>query len=611
MKKIILFILCVACYTQFSIAQNLKVEPAFWWTGMKNSELQVMVYGKDIASYQASVNVPGLEIKDQVRLESPNYLFLYFNLKNAKPGKFDILLTKDKKKIAVPYELKNRNIAPEKRIGFSTEDVLYLIMPDRFANGDPSNDQIKMKIPYTVDRNDPNARHGGDLSGIEKHLDYIQDLGVTAVWLNPVLENDMPNGSYHGYATTDYYKVDPRFGTNEDYIRLINKTHERGMKVVMDMIFNHCGSEHFWMHDRPSHDWFNNPDKYVQTSYRLTSYFDPYATNFDKNKAVDGWFVEMMPDLNQRNYHLARYLTQNSIWWIEYAGIDGIRMDTHPYADFDMMSGWCKEVLTEYPDFNIVGEAWYNTVAGTAWWQKDSKINQRGNTHLKTVMDFPMAWEINSAVSEETIGEVGLNRLYNQLSLDYLYTDVNNVLTFVDNHDTDRFRRANEKGLSRFKQGLTFLFTTRGIPQIYYGTEILMNGSKAKGDGYIRLDFPGGWPGDAKNEFTSSGRTDEQNEAFDYLRKLLQWRKGNQVISKGNLKHFLPSDGIYVYARSYGGKTVLVMMNGTDKSVTGSTERYKEVLNAKTTGKDVFTGKTIGLDKEISLSPREVLVLEI
>lgn len=610
MKKISFLILCVSCIICSSTAQQLKIEPAFWWTGMKNSELQIQVYGKDIASFQASVNVPGLKIKDQVRLESPNYLFLYFDLKDAKPGKFTIVLTKDKKKITVPYELKNRDIAPEKRIGFNSEDVLYLIMPDRFANGDTSNDKIKMKNDYIIDRNDPNARHGGDLLGIEKHLDYIQDLGVTAIWLNPVLENDMPGGSYHGYATTDYYKIDPRFGTNEDYIRLINKTHEKGMKVVMDMIFNHCGSEHLWMHDRPSHDWFNNPDKYVQTSYRLTGYFDPYASDFDKSKAVDGWFVQAMPDLNQRNYHVARYLTQNSIWWVEYAGIDGIRMDTHPYADFDMMSGWCKEILNEYPNFNIVGEAWYNTVAGTAWWQKDSKLNLQGNTYLKTVMDFPMAWEINAAVSEETQGESGLHRIYNQLGLDYLYTDTKNVLVFLDNHDTDRFRRADEKNLDRFKQGLTFLLTTRGIPQIYYGTEVLMNGSKAKSDGYIRLDFPGGWPGDTKNEFISSGRNDEQNEAFNYLKKLLHWRKNNEVISKGDLKHFLPSDGIYTYARSYNGKTVLVMINGTSRNITGSTERYKEILS-KTSGTDILSGKKVDLEKEVSLKPREILIIEI
>lgn len=607
-KNLLLSLIICLLFPGFLSAKGITAEPAFWWSGMKNPELQLMVYGENIASFRPSVSYPGVKLKSSVALESPNYLLVYLDVENAQPGTFDITFTKDKKQIKMPYELKARKKDACKIKGFDSSDVLYLIMPDRFANGDPSNDNLVMKTAYKTDRNDPSARHGGDLAGIEKHLDYIEDLGVTAIWLNPVLENDMQGGSYHGYATTNYYRVDPRFGTNEDYVRLIDKTHAKGMRVVMDMIFNHCGSDHIWMKDVPSKDWFNNLDKYVETSHVKEVYFDPYASEYDTRRMVDGWFVPSMPDLNQRNPHVATYLIQNSIWWIEYSGVDGIRQDTYPYADYKMMVDWCNAIYREYPDYNIVGEAWMNQTMGTAFWQKDSKLNERGNTMLKSVMDFRLMGLSHSAF----FGDAGgMQALYEHLAYDYAYADIYNVLRFLDNHDTDRFLPAMPEKLDAFKQGIAFMLTIPGIPQFYYGTELLMNGTKQKGDGYIRLDVPGGWPGDAVNQFEASGRTDIQNEAWNYMQKLLKWRKGNEVIAKGKMKHFVPQNGVYVYARNLNGKQVVVIMNGNAKESVLPLDRYDEVLKGYTSGKDVITGKVVSLQKELTLGAKDVLVLEL
>lgn len=607
-KNLLLSLIICLLFPGFLSAKGITAEPAFWWSGMKNPELQLMVYGENIASFRPSVSYPGVKLKSSVALESPNYLLVYLDVENAQPGTFDITFTKDKKQIKMPYELKARKNDACKIKGFDSSDVLYLIMPDRFANGDPSNDNLVMKTAYKTDRNDPSARHGGDLAGIEKHLDYIEDLGVTAIWLNPVLENDMQGGSYHGYATTNYYRVDPRFGTNEDYVRLIDKTHAKGMRVVMDMIFNHCGSDHIWMKDVPSKDWFNNLDKYVETSHVKEVYFDPYASEYDTKKMVDGWFVPSMPDLNQRNPHVATYLIQNSIWWIEYSGVDGIRQDTYPYADYKMMVDWCNAIYREYPDYNIVGEAWMNQTMGTAFWQKDSKLNERGNTMLKSVMDFRLMGLSHSAF----FGDAGgMQALYEHLAYDYAYADIYNVLRFLDNHDTDRFLPAMPEKLDAFKQGIAFMLTIPGIPQFYYGTELLMNGTKQKGDGYIRLDVPGGWPGDAVNQFEASGRTDIQNEAWNYMQKLLKWRKGNEVIAKGKMKHFVPQNGVYVYARNLNGKQVVVIMNGNAKESVLPLDRYDEILKGYTSGKDVITGKVVSLQKELTLGAKDVLVLEL
>lgn len=588
-----------------------KVAPSFWWAGMKNPELQILLYGEDLALSDVSVSGEGIYLKEVVRQDNPNYLLLYLDLSEAKGQTFQILLKNGKKKLQVPYELKSRMQRGEDVKGFTSEDVLYLIMPDRFANGNSNNDVVDEMREKKVDRTDSFARHGGDIQGISNHLDYIADLGVTAIWLNPTQENDMESGSYHGYAITDYYQIDRRFGSNEDFCALVEKAHEKNLKVVMDMIFNHCGSENYLFRDKPSKDWFNYRSNYVQTSFKTASVMDIHASAFEKKIATDGWFTSVMPDFNQRNRHVARYLIQSSIWWIEYAGINGIRQDTHPYADFDFMSQWCKEVLDEYPYFNIVGETWLNSNVLVSYWQKDSKLAAPQNSNLPTVMDFPLQALMNQAFDEET-GEWGggLYKLYDYQTQDLVYANPMNLLTFLDNHDTSRFAQTDEmaKNLKRYKQAMVFLLTTRGIPQIYYGTEILMTGDKGKGDGDLRKDFPGGWQGDTRNCFVENGRTALENEAFEFTRQLLNWRKGNQVIGKGNLKHYSIQNGVYVYQREFNGKSVVVIMNGTDDSKELDLAPYQEIL-PRENALDVLTGKNVNLSGKLCLDGRENLIL--
>lgn len=588
-----------------------KVAPSFWWAGMKNPELQILLYGEDLALSDVSVSGEGIYLKETVRQDNPNYLLLYLDLSEAKAQTFQILLKHGKKKLQIPYELKSRVRRGEDVKGFTSEDVLYLIMPDRFANGNPENDVVDGMREKKVDRTDSFARHGGDIQGISNHLDYIADLGVTAIWLNPTQENDMESGSYHGYAITDYYQIDRRFGSNEDFCALVEKAHEKDLKVVMDMIFNHCGSENYLFRDKPSKDWFNFRSNYVQTSFKTASVMDIHASAFEKKIATDGWFTSVMPDFNQRNRHVARYLIQSSIWWIEYAGINGIRQDTHPYADLDFMSQWCKEVLDEYPYFNIVGETWLNSNVLVSYWQKDSRLAAPLNSNLPTVMDFPLQALMNQAFDEETSEwGGGLYKLYDYQTQDLVYANPMNLLTFLDNHDTSRFVQTDEmaKNLKRYKQAMVFLLTTRGIPQIYYGTEILMTGDKGKGDGDLRKDFPGGWQGDTRNCFVENGRTALENEAFEFTRQLLNWRKGNQVIGKGSLKHYSIQNGVYVYQREFNGKSVVIIMNGTDDSKELDLAPYQEIL-PRENALDVLTGKNVNLSGKLCLDGRENLIL--
>ncbi len=592
-----------------------KIDPPFWYAGMQNPELQLMVYGEDIGDSRVAVDYPGISLSSTVRLESSNYLLVYLKLdKDVQPGQAALTFERNGKKTVLPYELKQRAMKGCERKGFDASDALYLLMPDRFANGNPGNDRTEGMLDTRVDRNDPNARHGGDLAGIGQHLDYFSDLGVTALWFTPVLENNMQGGSYHGYATTDYYKVDPRFGTNEEYRLLIEEAHRRGIKIVMDMIFNHCGADHPWLRDMPSKDWFNNPDfqnSYVQTSFKLTPHVDPYASHYDFSQMNDGWFVAAMPDLNQKNPHVLRYLIQNSFWWIEYAGIDGIRMDTYPYADYDGMSRWMKELNEEYPNYNTVGETWVTEPAYTAWWQKDSRLSAPKNSNLKTVMDFSFYDKINIAKNEQTeTWFKGLDRIYNNFVYDFLYPNPASVLAFIENHDTDRFLGEGQD-LPMLKQATTLLLTTRRIPQLYYGTEIMMNGVKSKSDGYVRCDFPGGWAGDKQNAFTPEGRTALQNECYNFYRTLLNWRKGNEVIAKGSMTQFMVQNGVYAYARQYKGKTVFVMLNGTDSETTLPLDFYKEILKDTTQGKDILTGRTVSFTEDLKMAARESLVIEL
>lgn len=577
MNKIISATLCVVAGFS-AVAGNvdaLRFDPPFWWTGMHDKSLQIQIYAPGIRGSDVSLApYPGVRIDSVARLDgSPNYLFLYLNISGeAEPGKLKIKLAYGSGKKTYAYELRGRKQQKGAQ-GFSSADVLYMIMPDRFANGDTSNDLVPdMNFPVGATREDLNLRHGGDLKGIADHVDYLDSLGVTAVWLNPVLENDMPHGSYHGYATTDYYRVDPRLGSNSEYAALVDILHAHGMKTVMDMIFNHSGSEHIWFRDCPSSDWYNLPGGYEQTNYRLSTVTDPYASGYDRTLSTDGWFVQEMPDLNQLNPHLMMYLVQNSIWWIEYAQIDGIRMDTYPYADRTAMARWCDAVLDEYPDFNIVGECWFGDPAGVAAWQRGSSlVKEDEDTHLPAVMDFPLMIKSRGLApyTEQTDPWNGLNKIYDHVALDYIYADPLNLLRFLDNHDTERVLLEVPDSLGSWKQAVTLLLTLPGIPQIYYGTELLMAGDRKPGDGNVRRDMPGGWPGDTVNAFSRSGRTELQNEATDFLSALLKWRRTSKAVAYGAMKHFMPSNGLYLYKRfTPDGDEVIVMLNGQDNPLT-------------------------------------------
>ena len=603
-----------------------RIDPTNWFADMQDPTLQLMVYGKDIKFADVTTDYPNVKIDSLVRLDSPNYLLVYLNLKGAKPGEITLTFAnKNGKKTTKKFQLKAREMAGTERKGFDISDVLYMLMPDRFANGNPKNDVIKGMEDQLCNRNEPSLRHGGDLEGLRQHLDYFTDLGVTALWFTPVLENNRPadNGkhsTYHGYATTDYYRVDPRFGTNEEYKALVDECHKKGLKVVMDMIFNHCGDYHPWakgtrvdengktIKDYPSKDWFNSPNYGLQTSYKLTPVLDPYASKVDMAETVDGWFVPSMPDLNQRNPHVIKYLIQNSIWWIETVGIDGIRMDTYPYADRQAMADWMKVLNKEYPNFNTVGETWVTEPAYTAAWQKDSKLSDI-NSNLKTVMDFAFFDRLSQAKNEETDDWwKGWNRIYNSLCYDYLYTDPSSVMAFIENHDTDRYL-GNGKDSTALKQAYALLLTMKRIPQLYYGTEILMNGTKTETDGNVRQDFPGGFPGDKVNKFTREGRTKAENAMFDWTSRLLHWRQNNDVIINGSQTQFIPQHGVYVLARQHNGKTVLTILNGKKADNQVDVARYAEVIGSHTTATDVLTGATVDLTKNIPLTQRQAMVL--
>lgn len=636
-KEIITAVMLGATLTMSAANKIDRIEPINWFVGMKNPQVQLMVYGKNIRSAEVSTDYPGVRIDSLVRLDSPNYLLIYMNVKDAKAGTMQLMFNGKGVKQTVPYTLNNRKMSGEQRVGFTNADVLYMLMPDRFASSGVDRSNIKGMKAYTINRKEPSLRHGGDINGIRQHLDYFKELGVTALWFTPVLENNLPDGgkssSYHGYATTDYYRVDPRFGSNDDYIQLIDEAHQKGLKVVMDMIFNHCGFDHPWVSDMPSHDWLNTPewllpenqahnkstktidgaaqvnDKYLQTSYKLTPVLDPYASEIDLKETVDGWFVPTMPDLNQRNSHLMTYLIQNSEWWIETAGINGIRMDTYPYADRTAMARWMEVLNDEYPNFNTVGETWVTEPAYTAAWQKDSKLSTQ-NSNLKTVMDFAFFDRINAGKNEETDGWWnGFNRVYNSLCYDYLYNDPSYVMAFIENHDTDRFLGEGQDTLA-LKQALALLLTINRIPQLYYGTEVLMNGTKKRTDGYVRCDFPGGFPGDAQNAFTKEGRTKEQNQMFNWLSRLLHWRQGNKLITEGKQTQFTPVDGVYVVARTLNGKAVLTVLNGTSHQKKMHPARYAEIIKEATTATNILTGRNIDLTKDVTLAPRATMILE-
>lgn len=589
-----------------------RIEPPNWWVGMKNTELQILFYKHDavMSDYDASVNYPGIKVKEKIKVENPHYLFLKLQIDNAsQAGVVPIQFKSTKKSFTISYELKSKSTAVGAQ-GFNSSDVMYLIFPDRFANGDLKNDTLP-EFYQGTHRGKPYGRHGGDLKGISDHLDYIKELGATAIWINPVLENNQKRDSYHGYAITDLYNVDKRFGTNEEYVGLINKAHQSGIKIIQDMVMNHIGGEHWLVKDLPEKNWIHQFPEFTRSNFRNGIIPDPHKSKADSIQMLNGWFDTSMPDVNQTNPLFADYLIQNSLWWIAFAGIDGIRMDTYPYNDKFFMKRWATALTDEYPKFSIVGEAWLNSISPTAYWQKGAKNTDGYDSNLPSVTDFPLCFSVHRALNEDPGWESGLARLYDVVSQDFQYPDATQNLIFLDNHDLTRFYRVVNRDLNKFKMGISFLLTTRGIPQLYYGTEALMDGDKGEGDAALRKDFYGGWAGDQVDFFNGKNLSADQQSALQFMKKLLNWRKSKAVIHRGKLTHFVPWDNVYVYFRTLGKETVMVIMNGNNKEMKLNLDRFSEMTKGKTKAKNTLKDESFQFSKEINLPAMTTLILEL
>ena len=607
MKNKILVILLLICSISYS-QQIERIEPPFWWEGFKNTSLQLLVYGENISNLDFNIKSNIVELVSVEKAENPNYIFLNLEVNDkGRSGDFDI----DYGGNSIKYNIHKKELDSDIHIGFNTSDVLCLITPDRFINGDYSNDNHPDMLEKAS--RGPWGRHGGDLKGINDNLNYLIDLGYTAIWLNPILENNMVKSSYHGYSTTDYYKVDPRFGTNEEFKNLTKKADRMGVKMVMDIIPNHSGSEHWFVKDPPFSNWLNFNNSYSQTTHRRETVQDIHASEYDKKNFVDGWFVETMPDLNQNNKFMSKYLIQNAIWWIEYSGIKGYRVDTYPYSDKDFMSDWTYEIMNEYPYFNIVGEEWSDTPIVTSYWQA-GKVNHDGYvSYLPSLMDFPLQINFAEALNDEITWGNGFVKPYRTLASDFLYGDPYNLVVFPDNHDMTRFLTQVNNDLNLFKMGLVFYTTVRGIPQFYYGTEVLMNSNdNPRSHDVIRSEFPGGWNDHEVSALTGKGLTNDQIEFQNFFKKLLNWRKNNKVVHQGKFIHFTPKEQeeIYSYFRILGNKMVWTIFNRKDEAQSINLDKYQEVLKGESKGYDVIYEKSIDLNK-LKISPKSALIIEI
>ncbi|MDY4520422.1 MAG: glycoside hydrolase family 13 protein [Bacteroidales bacterium] len=597
----------------------IKVEPANWWTGMKNPQVQLMLHSPNIGKMQPKVSGKGVTMGEVIKTNNPNYLFVTLNIgAKAAAGNVKIELTgADGAKESVDFPLLERRKDSAKRQGFTSDDAIYLLMPDRFSNADPSNDtQSGMK--EKADRNEPYGRHGGDLQGVINHLDYIKDLGMTALWMTPVMENDMPQSSYHGYAITNYYEIDRRYGTLDDFKRLSAELHKRGMKHIMDMVFNHCGTGYWWMDDLPCRDWLNKwtddegKETFVRSSYRLSVIRDIHAPASDLKNALEGWFDSSMADMNLNNKLVRNYMIQNSIWWIEMADLDGIRQDTYPYTEPAAMEEWCDRVLAEYPNFNIVGECWISDAAKLAAWQKGfGRAHGIQDSGLPTIMDFPLQEAMCRAMSEGEGWSDGANRIYDSFANDYIYPDPTNIMIFGENHDTGRLLTSLRHDNTALKLATALLATARGIPQLYYGTEVLMKGNGGEGHANIRRDFPGGWEGDKVNLFTS--RTGAEADMYDYTARLFQFRQKSQALRRGQMTHYLPQGNVYVFFRTdmLSGEKVMVVLNLAQEERTLDVKRFVDITKSGIHGTDIVSGATIDANDKLTVGAREAMVISM
>lgn len=606
--KFTLLAFCLSLFT-VSNAQIQKIEPPFWWADMHNPELQIMLYGKNIAHHSVESELPVINV---IKTENPNYIFLTVDTKNKKEGAYKISLVQQNRKTKTfNYELKKRSEGSAFRKGFDSSDVIYLLMPDRFANGNTNNDSHK-NLNEKANRNLPEGRHGGDIQGIINHLDYIKSLGATAIWSTPMCEDNDETYSYHTYGQSDVYKIDPRYGTNQEYKQLAQEMHKRGMKLIKDYVTNHWGWKHWMINDLPTYDWIHQFPGYAQSNYRMSTQMDKNTSEIDKKYCVDGWFVQSMPDLNQNNPLVLKYLTQNAIWWIEYAELDGLRVDTYSYNDKESIAKWTKAIMDEYPNFNIMGEVWLHDQAQISYWQKDSPISaiQSYNTYLPSVMDFTLHDAIGEGFKATPSWDKGMIQLYDNFVNDFLYKDINNILIFAENHDTSRINEIYQN-IEDYKLITTLLATARGIPQLYYGSEIGMRGDKSKGDAYIRQDFPGGWKEDKQNAFNPSERTQQQKEYFDFTAKLFNWRKEKPVIHYGKTKQYLPNNEVYIYFRYNQSESVMVVINNNKETQTIDLNRFTESLKTFTKGKDIISGKEFQLQKSLQIAGKTSMVIEL
>ena len=612
MKRAYLAVILFVAFDAVAEYRIEHLEPSFWWAGMQSEKLELMVHGDGIGDLEPSLAFPGVTIENVYRPDNPNYLFIELKLaESVTPGEFRIDFRRDGETEArFLYELRAREPGSSERAGFDSSDVIYLITPDRFANGDTSNDEVG-NLEEGPDPDDPHGRHGGDLAGIIERLDYIADMGYTQIWLNPVLQNDQPESSYHGYATTDFYQVDARFGSNDLYRELATEAWAKGIGLIMDVILNHSGSEHWWMRDLPSRDWINNEARFVGTTHVHESLLDPHGAASDRSRLADGWFVPTMPDLNQRNPRLATYLIQNSIWWVEFAGLSGIRVDTWPYSDKDFLTEWGRRLAAEYPHLNIVGEEWATNPAVVAYWQRGSLRRDGYASYLPSLMDFPLHDAAMKGLKEEEGWGTGLDRIYRMLTNDFLYADPHNLVIFPDNHDMSRIYTQLDERFDLYRMAMVFFLTTRGIPQLYYGDEILMANPGSDAHGVIRGDFPGGWPGDEVNGFTGEGLTDRQREAQALTRKLLNWRKYAPAIYRGQLTQYAPEESTYIYFRHDDRQKVMVILSKSREEQPLDTSRFHEVIAGATSARDVITGEKYSLDRSFNVPAGTSLVLEL
>lgn len=608
MKKFVFFLIWVGL-SQLTYGQVQKVEPPFWWEGMKDATLMITLYGDDLSSY--TITSENLTVSKVVHLESPNYAFVYLDLTNTTVGLHELTLHHDTKPaISVPYEIHTRRAGSAMRKGFDSSDFIYLIMPDRFANGDPNND-AHSDLADKPNRNDPWARHGGDLQGIIDNLDYIEDLGVTAIWNTPVVEDNDPKGSYHMYAASDVYQIDRRFGSNQTYKHLSEALKKRNMKLIMDYVVNHWSLEHYMIKDLPSSDWINQWEEFTPSSHAKEIFSDPYASEIDKKEMVKGWFVESMPDLNQQQPQLLKYLIQNAIWWVEYADLSGFRVDTYPYNSRDEVTQWSKAIMDEYPHFSIVAESWLMNPLHLSYWQKDSPIAAMSgfNSQVTHVKDFALYNAIHEAfVGETPWWDQKMNKIYKVIQNDFVYATPNNLMVFLENHDTTRINEILPD-FRDYQIVTTLMATIRGVPQTYYGTEIGMKGAKEKGDADLRRDFPGGWPEDPRNAFTKTGRTQIENQYYDFTSKLFQWRKNEAVIHHGKTLHYSPKNEVYVYFRYTDEKSIMVILNANKEAQTIDFGRFSERIGDTPNGKDVFHKEDVLFSKPLTLPAKSTKII--